>query len=231
MLTFFDYSTLYQLKGALSAVLRTQAHPERKATMKASADANIDVEALVNGAKHGDEASFAALYEHYFDRIYRYVSFKLRDPVEAEDVTGEVFLKMLESIHSFRWQGFPFSSWLFRIAHNMVVDHFRRKDKRPTVYLDEVSQSVGAYSWDVEGFIDRKLTLGEVYGAMSGLTDLQREVITLRFAGELSLAETAEVVGRKANAVKALQHVGLKKLRSLMEKEPSLAGAVRCGEA
>lgn len=199
--------------------------------MKAGVDVDIDVKALVDGAQKGDQASFAALYEHFFDRIYRYVNFKLRDPVEAEDVTGEVFLKMLESIHSFKWQGFPFSSWLFRIAHNLVVDHFRRKGKRPTVYIDEVSQSVGAYSWDVDGFIDRKLTLGEVYGAMSGLTDLQREVITLRFAGELSLAETAEVVGRKANAVKALQHAGLKKLRSLIEKEPSLAGAIQSGEA
>ena len=199
--------------------------------MQAGVDADIDVKALVDGAQRGDQPSFAALYEHFFDRIYRYVSFKLRDPIEAEDVTGEVFLKMLESIHTFKWQGFPFSSWLFRIAHNLVVDHFRRKDKRPTVYLDEVSQSVGAYSWDVEGFIDHKLTLGEVYGAMSGLTDLQREVITLRFAGELSVAETAEVVGRKANAVKALQHAGLKKLRSLMDKEPSLAGAIQSGEA
>ncbi len=199
--------------------------------MKAGVDADIDVKALVDGAQKGDQASFAALYEHFFDRIYRYVNFKLRDPVEAEDVTGEVFLKMLESIHSFKWQGFPFSSWIFRIAHNLVVDHFRRKGKRPTVYLDEVSQSVGAYSWDLDGFIDRKLTLGEVYGAMSGLTDLQREVITLRFAGELSLAETAEVVGRKANAVKALQHAGLKKLRSLIDKEPSLAGAIHSGEA
>ncbi len=199
--------------------------------MKAGVDVDIDVKALVEGAQKGDQASFAALYEHFFDRIYRYVNFKLRDPVEAEDVTGEVFLKMLESIHSFKWQGFPFSSWLFRIAHNLVVDHFRRKGKRPTVYIDEVSQSVGAYSWDVDGFIDRKLTMGEVYGAMSGLTDLQREVITLRFAGELSLAETAEVVGRKANAVKALQHAGLKKLRSLVDKEPSLAGAIQGGEA
>ena len=199
--------------------------------MKAGVDVNIDVKALVDGAQKGDQASFAALYEHFFDRIYRYVSFKLRDPIEAEDVTGEVFVKMLESIQSFKWQGFPFSSWLFRIAHNLVVDHFRRKNKRPTVYLDEVSQSVGAYSWDVEGFIDRKLTLGEVYGAMAGLTDLQREVITLRFAGELSVAETAEVVGRKANAVKALQHAGLKKLRSLIDTEPSLAGAIQSGEA
>ena len=199
--------------------------------MKASADANTNVEALVNGAKDGDESSFAALYELYFDRIYRYVYFKMRDPVEAEDVTGEVFLKMLESIHSFKWQGFPFSSWLFRIAHNMVVDHFRRKGRRPTVPLDDASPAIGAYSWDADGYIDRKLTLQEVYDAMDDLTDLQREVISLRFAGELSVAETAEAVGRKPNAVKALQHAGLKKLRNLMPEEPSLAGALRQGDA
>ncbi len=199
--------------------------------MKDGADANVDVEDLVKRAKEGEESSFAVLYEHYFDRIYRYVSFKLRDPIEAEDITGEVFLKMLESIHSFKWRGFPFSSWLFRIAHNLVVDHFRKRGKRATVPLDAMPAAAGAYSWDVDGHIDLKLTMGEVYGAMEGLTDLQREVISLRFAADLSVAETALAVGRNQNAVKALQHAGLKKLRNILDDEPSPAVALRSREA
>ena len=79
--------------------------PKRKATMQGGSDAHVDVEDLVKKAKEGHEASFAALYEHFFDRIFRYVSFKMGNSAEAEDVTGEVFLKMLESIHSFKWQG------------------------------------------------------------------------------------------------------------------------------
>ena len=81
--------------------------PKRKATMQGGNDARVDVEDLVKRAKEGHEASFAALYGHFFDRIFRYVSFKMGNSAEAEDITGEVFLKMLESIHSFNGRGIP----------------------------------------------------------------------------------------------------------------------------
>ena len=184
--------------------------------MQAGGDAQVAVEELVRKGQEGDAASFAALYERFFDQIFRYVSFKSGNSPEAEDITGDVFVKMLESIHSFRWQGHPFSSWLFRIAHNQVVDHFRRKGRKKTVPLETAVATVGVSSWDLDAYVNLNLTMQEVHKAMEGLTSLQREVISLRFAGGLSLSETARAVGRKENAVKALQHAGLKKLRAML---------------
>lgn len=187
--------------------------------MQAHDITNADVAVLVRLAQEGDRSSFAALYERFFDQIYRYVSFKTGSASEAEDITGEVFVRMLESIHKFKWQGHPFSSWLFRIAHNLVVDHFRRKGKRNIVSLDNTTTHVEAAAVDIDGHIDTELSMGEVRNAMVGLTDLQKEVISLRFAAGLSVAETAQAIGKRENAVKALQHAGLKKLRRLLNPE------------
>lgn len=189
--------------------------------MQAQINANAEVATLVRMAQEGDTSSFGELYERFFDQIYRYVSFKTGSPSEAEDITGEVFVRMLESIHKFKWQGHPFSSWLFRIAHNLVVDHFRRNGKRNVVSLDNTTINVEAVAVDVDNHIDTEMSMDEVRKAMVGLTGLQKEVISLRFAAGLSVAETAEAVGKKENAVKALQHAGLKKLRRLLNPELS----------
>ena len=189
--------------------------------MQAQSNANAEVAILVRMAQEGDTSSFGELYERFFDQIFRYVSFKTGSPSEAEDITGEVFVRMLESIHKFKWQGHPFSSWLFRIAHNLVVDHFRRKGKRNVVSLDNATINVEAVAVDVDSHIDTEMSMDEVRKAMVGLTVLQKEVISLRFAAGLSVAETAEAVGKKENAVKALQHAGLKKLRRFLNPELS----------
>jgi RNA polymerase sigma-70 factor (ECF subfamily) len=177
-------------------------------------DAILD---LVRNAQEGDAASMAGLYELFYDKIFRYVLFKTGDRSDAEDIAEEVFLRMLESIRSFKWQGPPFSSWLFRIAHNLVVDHFRRRARRKTTSLEEASRVVGADSHDVDGQLDVKLSVQQVYGAMEGLTKLQREVLSLRFAAGLSVLETARSMGKKENAVKALQHAAVGKLRTMLE--------------
>ena len=174
------------------------------------------VDEIVRRAQAGDQSAFAELYERYYDQIFRYVSFKCGSRLEAEDLTGEVFLRMLESIDKFRFQGFPFTSWLYRIAHNLVVDNFRRKGRKPTVPLDKVLHFSSEKDGEMENQAQIIWSMGEVVEAMSSLTDLQREVITLRFVAGLSIAETADAVGRKENAVKALQHAGIRKLRNLM---------------
>jgi RNA polymerase sigma-70 factor (ECF subfamily) len=174
------------------------------------------IEELVRKAQDGDAASFAGLYERHYDRIFRYVLFKIGDATDAEDITEEVFLKMLESIRSFRWRGPPFSSWLFRIAHNLVVDHYRKKSRRQTTSLEDAGRVVGASSNNIDRHLDIRLSMREVLLAMEQLTELQKEVISLRFAGGLSIMETAQSMGKKENAVKALQHAGISRLRSLL---------------
>ena len=175
-----------------------------------------EVEDLVRRAQQGHSEAFAGLYEAYYDKIYRYVMFKTGDTLEAEDLTEEVFLRMLESIGSFKWQGYPFTSWLFRIAHNLVIDYYRKAGRQKKTSLDDAMRVVGTDGVDVDRKLDVELSIKEVKDAMGGLTRLQQEVLSLRFAGGLSVAETAEAMGKKQNAVKALQHAAIKKLRTLL---------------
>ncbi len=198
--------------------------------MQVGADERAAIEKLVKAAQKGDSAALAALYERYFDQIYRYVSFKSGSRAEAEDITGDVFVKMLESVHSFKWQGHPFSSWLFRIAHNLIVDYFRRAARKKTAPLEAAANAVGSTSDEMDRVVETNLTMAEVRVAMQGLTSLQQEVISLRFAGGLSGSETASALGKNDNAVKALQHVGLKKLRTMLAQQPLHRVATGRGE-
>jgi RNA polymerase sigma-70 factor (ECF subfamily) len=172
-----------------------------------------DEERLVERAKQRDQEAFAQLYEEYFDRIYRYIVFKIGDEMEAEDMTQQVFLKALRSISSFRWKGVSFSAWLFRIAHNQVVDYLRRKAKRVAVPLDEAIVSGGDNPQKVT---EQRADIEQVLAAAKHLTKAQREVISLRFAGDLSVAEVAKAMGRSVGAVKALQHSAVVALRKAM---------------
>ena len=183
---------------------------------RSDAPSKEEVEDLVRRAQQGHSEAFAGLYEAYYDKIYRYVMFKTGDTLEAEDLTEEVFLRMLESIGSFKWQGYPFTSWLFRIAHNLVIDYYRKSGRQKKTSLDDAMRVVGSDGVDVDRKLDIELSIKEVKDAMGGLTQLQQEVLSLRFAGGLSVAETAEAMGKKENAVKALQHAAIKKLRTLL---------------
>ena len=195
--------------------------------MQGGSDDQAAVEQLVDSAQQGDGAAFAALYERHSEQIFRYVSFKTGNRVDAEDITGEVFVRMVESIGSFRWQGHAFSSWLYRIAHNLIVDHFRKRSRRKDVPLDTARATMDASASNLDSYADVSLTMDRVREAMRTLTNLQREVISLRFAAGLSVLETARVVGKKENAVKALQHAGLKKLRRRLAPESPIPAAMR----
>src|SRR6478752_505079 len=93
--------------------------------MAASTGSTADIRALVERAQKGDRAALEELYLIHFDRIYSYLHMSVGNKHDAEDLTTQTFLKMLESIKRFRWQSAPFSAWLFRIAHNLAMDHFR----------------------------------------------------------------------------------------------------------
>ena len=174
-----------------------------------------DEESLVQRAKQRDQKAFAQLYEAYFDRIYRYVALRIGDKTEAEDMTQQVFLNALQSISSFKWKGIPFSAWLYRIAHNQVVDYFRKQKKRPGALLDESLVSSDSDS-NPQLTAEHNLDIEQLLSATQQLTDAQREVISLRFTGELSTAEVAEIMGKSQGAVKALQHSAIVALRKVL---------------
>lgn len=166
---------------------------------------------LVQRARQCDETAFTELYERHFDRIYRYVRLKVGNEMDAEDITQQVFLNALKSISSYNWKGLPFSSWLFRIAHNQIVDYHRKRSRRVSVPLDDAIPLVAPDN--LEKMAEDNFDQERVMEAAKGLTDLQNEVISLRFAAELSLAEVARVMGKNIGAIKALQHSAIVSLR------------------
>jgi len=172
-----------------------------------------DEESLVRRAQQRDQGAFAQLYEEYFDKIYRYVVLRIGNETEAEDVTQQVFLNTLQSISSFRWKGAPFSAWLFRIAHNQVVDYLRKKTRQATESLDEsliISKS------DPQLVVEKKLDIEQLMLATKRLTKAQQEVIALRFVSELSTTQVAKAMGKSEGAVKALQHSAIVALRKVL---------------
>jgi RNA polymerase sigma-70 factor (ECF subfamily) len=167
-------------------------------------------ETLARDLRKRDPEAWAKLYEQYLPRIYRYISLRVGNQAEAEDLTEQVFLKALESSSSFRWRGAPVSSWLFRIARNQIIDYWRTDKSSKMVPLSESL---------VDGFAEPQIIaewnedMRRVVEEIGRLTPAQREVLELRFAGELSTAEVAEVLGKSRGAVKVMQHSALAALR------------------
>ena len=175
-------------------------------------------EDLVRRAQRREPEAFGQLYEEHFDRIYRYVLIRVRNQADAEDITQQVFLKALESIGSYRWRGMPFASWLFRIAHNLVVDHWKKmsRQKVEAVAPEVIDELAGGSSGDPAALTELNFDVKQLAVACEQLTDGQREIISLRFAGGLSVAESAKVMGKSEGAVKVLQHAALVKLRRIL---------------
>ena len=177
--------------------------------------ADEEIQRLVRDAQKGQEAAFTRLYEVYFDRVYRYVAIRVDNPADAEDITEDVFLRILESIHSFQWREVPFSAWVLRIAHNRVVDHWRRSRTRTGVPLDEAPPLLSTEA-NPETTLEVFSDVRDLQSALGRLTELQQQVIALRFGAGLSVAETAKAMKRNEGAVKALQHSAVAALRRVM---------------
>ncbi len=177
-----------------------------------------DEQSLIRRAQQLDQTALTQIYEENFDRIYRYIALKIGDRTEAEDLTQQVFLNALQSISSYKSKGLPFSSWLYRIAHNQIVDHLRKVTRKASVPLDEslpIPDPVGDPKYEIE----MKFEMEEVAVAAKKLTPAQQEVISLRFASELSITECAGVMGKSEGAIKALQHSAIAALRKILSPE------------
>lgn len=159
-----------------------------------------DEQQLVEQAKRNPEA-FGHLYDIYFGKIYSYIYRKTGDRQVAEDLTADTFMKALANIKGYKYTGQPFVAWLYRIASNLVADHYR--SRRITAPLDEGLQ-VAATDGDPEEAalaVDDQLAMAR---AIRTLSPDQQDVILLRFSSGLKLKEIAEVVGKTEGAVKAL---------------------------
>lgn len=162
------------------------------------------------------ETRLSDLYEEYYDKIARYVYVRISNKEEAEDIAGEVFLKALESLKSYREQGVPMQGWLFRIAHNLTVDYLRKMNKRRTVPIDSV---VLQGNDNPANTAEKNIEFERVTEAMKELTIEQREVINLRFFGGLTSKEVGGVLGKSGGAVREMQRAAIEKLRGTMGVE------------
>jgi RNA polymerase sigma-70 factor (ECF subfamily) len=183
------------------------------------ADNHYESEAhIIARAKAGDADAIGQLYERYAPQVHRYIASRLGDPVLAEDVCSDVFVKMLEGLDRYEDRGWPFSAWLYRIAYARTMDMLRQARRRPSVPLDESAPQ--ALEPPDEAVISR-IAYHELQSVMRILTRDQRLVLHLRFDEDRSLAEIAESLGRTVGSVKALQHRGLARLAEALADHPA----------
>lgn len=166
----------------------------------------------IEARKH-NEAKLASLYEEYYGKIARYAFFHIGSRTEAEDIAGDVFLRALESLKSYQERGIPMQAWLFRIAHNLVVDHLRKTAKRWIVPLDTVQVEADDNPATVA---EKNIELERVAKAMEQLTPEQREVIVLRFFGGLTSKEAGSILNKSDGAIREMQRAAIEKLRKLL---------------
>jgi RNA polymerase sigma-70 factor, ECF subfamily len=173
-------------------------------------DHNGRVRLLVERAQRGDRTALEELYLLHFDRIYGYLHMSVGNRHDAEDLTTQTFVKMLEAIRRFQWRSVPFSAWLLRIAHNLAIDHFRANRRwQPEEHVPESAHGVES-SAEEQALASlgqtRMLTLVE------RLSPEQRQVLTLKFVYRFSNGEAAAILGKTEGAVKSLQHRALASL-------------------
>lgn len=178
-------------------------------------DSSHDKAILVERAIAGAADAFGELYQLYLDAIYRYVYYRTGDTSDAEDLTEQVFLKAWEAMPGYKRRGNPFTSWLYRIAHNVVVDYHRRQ--RPTVLMPLLEE----VDWASEEptLLEQVIKAEEAAAlatAIARLTEEQQHVIVLRFIEGRKHAEVAHIIGKSKGACRIIQHRALTALNQLL---------------
>jgi len=183
-----------------------------------SADAEADRKrliALVELARSGDKDAFGMLYDHCHVSVYRFVYYRVGSVQLAEDLTGETFFRALRSMNGFRWQGRDFGAWLMTIARNLTTDHFKSGRNR----LEQTTEDMSTLDTETEGpesAVLAHLTNEALLDALRELPEDQQDCLVMRFLQGMSIAETAEVLGRSAGAVKQLQLRAVRNLAALL---------------
>lgn len=172
---------------------------------------------LVLQAQAGNSEAFGQLYDAYMERIYRFVYFRVEDQQTAEDITSQVFLKAWSNLDRFSFNRTPYLAWLYTIAHNAVIDHYRTR--KVTAALDDVQLSQQDHAEVVENEIDLTAEMKTIKEAMQTLTDDQQKVLTLKFIEGMSNSEIARHLGKREGAIRALQMRGLQALAKQLEEK------------
>ena len=169
---------------------------------------------IIKRAVRGDSSAFGLLYDHYQPKIYRFTLVKVSHREEAEDLTHQVFLNAWQNIESYRDLGFPFSSWLYRIARNHVTDYYRAK--KPIASLEDADPEKMPADHSLHSGLAEKLELERVKNAVRKLKPEYQDVIMLRFVEDLAVRDTALALDKSEGAVKVLQHRAIKELKKIV---------------
>jgi len=172
---------------------------------------------IISRATGGDPEAFGEIYSVYLDRIYRYVFYQVKDKMMAEDITEEIFIKAWKALGSYRGEGQAFSSWLYRIAHNQVIDQFRRR--RWEMVLDVETDITNTDGADPQREAEKSLAQAEVLGMLALLPPQQKQVIILKFVEGLGNREIEEITGKSQGAIRVMQMRALDALRQRAVQE------------
>jgi RNA polymerase sigma-70 factor (ECF subfamily) len=198
----------------IRAIAARRAAREESASFVAPPSPETDEAALIVAARQGSREAFGFLYERHRATIARYVAARIRDASDAEDLTEAIFESAWRAMGRYREQGVPFLAWLYRLAHNRVVDHYRAL--RPTVTLiPEVHESIE----DTGAPLELNIDSADLLKALHALTEDQRDVIVLRFVQGMSGREVAQAMDKREDAVRALQFRALATLRRILAGE------------
>lgn len=184
----------------------------------AAAPPQDEVRRLVERAQAGERDALEELYLLHFDRIYGYLHLSVGNRYDAEDLTTQTFLRMLEAIGRFTWGTAPFSAWLFRIAHNLAVDHFRAA--RRLQPEEEVPEPEGSEEHSAEEQAMQALADASMLELIESLSPDQQQVLTLKFVFDFSNEEAATILGKTEGAIKSLQHRALASLQRRLADAP-----------
>jgi RNA polymerase sigma-70 factor (ECF subfamily) len=188
-----------------------------EAPEKKPRESTDNVRRLVERGQQGDRAALEELYLIHFDRIYSYLHMSVGNKHDAEDLTTQTFLKMLESIKRFRWQSAPFSAWLFRIAHNLAMDHFRaRRRWQPE---EDVPEPPGSEEPSAELEAMQSIGRQSMMELIDKLSPEQQQVLTLKFVFNFANADVATILEKTEGAIKSLQHRALASLQKQIAQD------------
>jgi len=184
---------------------------EETAKAERPKDSTARVRKLVERAQAGERDALEELYLIHFDRIYSYLHMTVGNRHDAEDLTTQTFLKMLESIGRFRWQAAPFSAWLFRIAHNLSMDHFRANRRwQPE---EEVPEPPDSEERSAEDEALQSIGRQSMMSLIDTLSPEQQQVLTLKFVFNFPNGDVATILEKTEGAIKSLQHRALVSLQ------------------
>jgi RNA polymerase sigma-70 factor, ECF subfamily len=170
---------------------------------------------IIAQARQGDEEALSSLYETYLQAIFEYIRYRVDSTVLAEDLTAEVFLRMVRSLPTYEEKGIPFRAWLYRIAANLLIDHYRQKQAHTIISISEEYENDDTDPLNRLADEERFLRLRQ---AMRALPADYQDLLVLRFVEELPHGEIAKIMNKTAVALRAMQHRALKALALEFEK-------------